>query len=294
MSPARGVSRWVVGVAIAGTVAVACGAFWLSFTTLRDLAVRSGIGAGQAWVWPVIVDGVIVVATVSAVALDGAGRGPRGYAWLLLGAGAAISVCANALHAVVAGGVQVPIPLAAVVASVPPVVLLAITHLTVLLARTGTPRQPDPPERPDPLERPKDQPQVPIDLAGSRAGQGGAPAGVVRAERHRPRAVGPPRGPANVAAALSSPREVAERWRAEGLSVQQIADRLGVHRTTVSRWLSAPARRPTHLDDVTTSVHDPGQEVPGERRAHPPGSSTGDHTTPGAQPDDGRAPIRSA
>lgn len=291
MSAARGVSRWVVGVAIAGTVAVACGAFWLSFTTLRDLAVRSGIGPGQAWVWPVIVDGVIVVATVSAVALDGAGRGPRGYAWLLLGAGAAISVCANALHAVVVGGVQVPVALAAVVASVPPVVLLAITHLTVLLARSGTPRQLDPPERPG---RPNEQPQVPIDLAGSRAGHGGAPARVVPAERHRPRAVGPLPGPARVPAALSSPREVAERWRAEGLSSQQIADRLGVHRTTVSRWLSVPATTPTHLDDDTTLVHDPGQEVSGERRAHPPASRTGDHTTPGAQPDDGGAPIRPA
>ncbi|TXH41647.1 MAG: excisionase, partial [Actinobacteria bacterium] len=34
--------------AVAGTVFIAAGAFWLSFTSLADLAARSGIGAGQA------------------------------------------------------------------------------------------------------------------------------------------------------------------------------------------------------------------------------------------------------
>ena len=47
--------------AAAGTVFIAAGAFWLSFTSLADLAARSGIGAGQAWAWPLIVDGIIVV-----------------------------------------------------------------------------------------------------------------------------------------------------------------------------------------------------------------------------------------
>lgn len=55
------VARWVVGTAIGGTVLIAVGAFWLSFTALTDLAVRAGIPAGQAWVWPLIVDGIIVV-----------------------------------------------------------------------------------------------------------------------------------------------------------------------------------------------------------------------------------------
>lgn len=71
--------RWAVWTAVAGTVFIAIGAFWLSFTSLADLAARSGIGAGQAWAWPLIVDGIIVVATVAVVARvsDGlCGRGP--------------------------------------------------------------------------------------------------------------------------------------------------------------------------------------------------------------------------
>ena len=64
--------RWAVSTAVAGTVFIAVGAFWLSFTSLADLAARSGIGDGQAWAWPLIVDGVIVVSTVAVVALAGA------------------------------------------------------------------------------------------------------------------------------------------------------------------------------------------------------------------------------
>ncbi len=38
-----------VRTAVAGTVFIAIGAFWLSVTALADLAARSGIGTGQAW-----------------------------------------------------------------------------------------------------------------------------------------------------------------------------------------------------------------------------------------------------
>lgn len=64
-------NRCAAMTAVAGTVFIAAGAFWLSFTSLADLARRSGIGAGQAWAWPLIVDGIIVVATVAVVALAG-------------------------------------------------------------------------------------------------------------------------------------------------------------------------------------------------------------------------------
>lgn len=127
--------RWAAATAVAGTVFIAAGAFWLSFTSLADLARRSGIGAGQAWAWPLIVDGIIVVATVAVVAL--AGSGAAWYPWALLIGGAIVSVTANAIHAVVAADADVPSILAASVAAVPPVVLLAITHLTVVLTRSG-------------------------------------------------------------------------------------------------------------------------------------------------------------
>lgn len=129
--------RWAVATAVAGTVFIAAGAFWLSFTSLADLAARSGIGRSQAWAWPLIVDGIIVVATVAVVAL--AGQRSAWYPWALLTGGALVSVTANAIHAVVAADADVPGLLAASVAAVPPVVLLAITHLTVILTRSQTP-----------------------------------------------------------------------------------------------------------------------------------------------------------
>lgn len=128
--------RWAVITSVVGTVFIAAGAFWLSFTALADLARRAGIGAGQAWAWPLIVDGVIVVSTVAVVAL--AGERAAWYPWTLLIGGAAVSVTANALHAIVAADADIPAGLAAAVAAVPPVVLLASTHLTVVLIRTTT------------------------------------------------------------------------------------------------------------------------------------------------------------
>ena len=84
-----------VRTAVAGTVFIAIGAFGLSFTALADFAARSGIGTGQAWAWPLIVDGIIVVATVAIVAL--AGQKAAWYPWALLIGDAVVSVTANAL-----------------------------------------------------------------------------------------------------------------------------------------------------------------------------------------------------
>ena len=77
--------RVAVATAVAGTVFIAAGAFWLSFTALADLAHRSGVDAEQAWAWPLIVDGIIVVSTVAVVAL--AGQRSAWYPWALLAAG---------------------------------------------------------------------------------------------------------------------------------------------------------------------------------------------------------------
>lgn len=146
MSTATNGHRWAIRTAVCGTVSIAVGAFWLSFTSLADLALRSGIGGGQAWAWPLIVDGIIVVATVAVVAL--AGNRAAWYPWALLIGGATVSVTANAIHAVIAADADVPSILAGAVAAVPPVVLLAITHLTVILTRANV----TPPADPSPQE----------------------------------------------------------------------------------------------------------------------------------------------
>lgn len=138
-------SRPILATGIVTTVLIAVGAFILSFASLTDLAVRSGITPSLAWIWPVIIDGLIVAATVAIVALAGHGRRTLAYPWALLGFGAVISTAANSIHAIlavdhVAGGV--PAAVSAVVAAMPPLVLLAITHLTVILVQKSAPAQP--------------------------------------------------------------------------------------------------------------------------------------------------------
>lgn len=195
--------RVAVATAVAGTVFIAAGAFWLSFTALADLARRSGIDAGQAWAWPLIVDGIIVVSTVAVVAL--ARQRSAWYPWVLLAAGALVSVTANAIHAVIAADADVPGLLAASVAAVPPLVLLAITHLTVILTRP--------------------------------ASEAAAPP-LADEERMAPEG-GRPEQPATPAPA--SVRELAVRLRdAEGWSNKAIARHLGVHPSTVGRWFARP------------------------------------------------------
>lgn len=127
------ISRAAVYSALVGTILLAAGAFTLSFAALADLAAMSGVPADLAWIWPLVVDGMVVVSTTSIVALAGHDRRALIYPWTLLGGGAAVSVAANALHAILAADGAVPAIVSALVAAVPPVALLAVTHLSVVL-----------------------------------------------------------------------------------------------------------------------------------------------------------------
>lgn len=239
-----GVSRFVVVLAVTGTILLALGAFWLSFTTLRDLAVLSGIPEGQAWMWPLIVDGVILEATISVVALRDSARTARRFAWLLLGAGAGVSVAANITHAVVAADTRVPALIAALVASVPPLVLLAMTHLTVELTRNTTPT----PTVREPSIQPLTSDQASTATAVDTPPQSEQDAGLEPPEATvaaRPETITAGRP---VAARGGSGRKEDARVRAialdaEGVSKRQIAAQLGVHPTTVGRWVNAPDRQ---------------------------------------------------
>lgn len=235
---AAGVSRFVVVLAVAGTILLALGAFWLSFTTLRNLAVLSGIPAEQAWIWPLIVDGVILEATISVVALRNSARAPRRFAWLLLAAGAGVSVAANITHAVVAADTRVPALISALVASVPPLVLLAMTHLTVELTRNRTPTTstPDTSPRAAPVSTADKAPQERKALT---------PAAQVITLEVTPAGAPLPyvAGNGTVAASREGARAQALTMSKDGVSKRQIAAELGVHPTTVGRWLNAPDRR---------------------------------------------------
>lgn len=266
--------RWAVRTAVAGTVFIAIEAFWLSFTSLADLAARSGIGAGQAWAWPLIVDGIIVVATVAVVAL--AGQKAAWYPWALLIGGAVVSVTANALHAIVAADADVPALLAAAIAAVPPVVLLAITHLTVILTRATSPetqtaiwqtvtQQHD---QPTPGPGPGIEPGAPAALPQADSSNSArvddepptspepepAPTGHVEQPRPEYEPSSPPNpeeeSRSDTPVAGVGRRERAAGLRSEGWSNKQIADELGVHPSTVGRWLTST---PTRSSEPVTS-----------------------------------------
>ena len=246
--------RWAVITAVAGTVFIAAGAFWLSFTALADLAARSGVGGSQAWAWPLIVDGIIVVATVAVVAL--AGQRSAWYPWALLIGGAAVSVTANAIHAVVAADADVPGLLAAAVAAVPPVVLLAITHLTVILTRPQP--APDDPvsgndgESPDMSASVEESGWDGVPVPELRAGQPAEAQTVVALPATMSEATGPVEADESAEpavdprAVLTDRRARAADLRGQGWSNKKIARELGVHPSTVGRWFTA-----AHLPDST-------------------------------------------
>ena len=126
----------------AGVVGLAAGGFTLSFAALRDLATRSGIDPQLAFLWPLIVDGFIVVATAAAFALKRRGRRVTWYPWTALIFFSAISVVGNSIHATDAHGLRVPIPVATIVSSVPAVALLIASHLLVVMIEGRTEKQP--------------------------------------------------------------------------------------------------------------------------------------------------------
>lgn len=222
--------RLAVSTAVAGTVLIALGAFWLSFTALADLARRSGISEDQAWAWPLIVDGIIVVATVSVVAL--AGHRAAWYPWMLLAAGALVSVTANALHAVIAADADVPGLLAAAVAAVPPLVLLAITHLTVILTRPISPNN-FPSTAATTVEFVDE-----ADIDGEQEDAAWRPVPDSRSAATPPStdeapSISPDPGELDR-------RTVAAGLREQGWSNKRIAKHFGVHPSTVGRWLPQP------------------------------------------------------
>lgn len=119
---------------------LALSAFTLSFDALRELAIMAGLRPRLAFLWPLIVDGFIVVATAAAVVMRGRSRKQTWYPWATLVLFASISVIGNALHArSTADTAQVAVTVAAIVSAVPAIALLLASHLFVLVLDTPRP-----------------------------------------------------------------------------------------------------------------------------------------------------------
>ncbi|OZF33216.1 hypothetical protein CH296_11310 [Rhodococcus sp. 14-2496-1d] len=119
----------VLIAAVTIAVLVATGSSVLSFTALADLAANNEVPASLAWIVPLIVDATVLGSTLAVVVLvEG-----KAYAWSLLALSAALSISGNVAHVWNSG------PIAVAIAAVPPVLLLATTHLVVLLAKKSAP-----------------------------------------------------------------------------------------------------------------------------------------------------------
>jgi hypothetical protein len=134
-------NRWSMmltrAVAVAITFGVGAASFTLSFTSLRDLATRGHVPAGEAWLWPVMVDGAILLATLGVVVMAGDPqcRKDRRFFWAVLGGGAVVSIACNAMHAVLPADQPLNEWLRGFLAGVAPVALLVTTHGLTLLTR---------------------------------------------------------------------------------------------------------------------------------------------------------------
>lgn len=94
---------------------LALAAFVLSFDALRHLAAANGVAAGMAWLYPAIIDGAIIIFSLSVLQAS-LNRERTRYPWALVGLFTALSIGLNVLHASTA-------PLPRLLAAVPPIAL---------------------------------------------------------------------------------------------------------------------------------------------------------------------------
>jgi Protein of unknown function (DUF2637) len=155
-------------------------AFTLSYDALHQLALDSRVRPGLAWLWPVVIDGTIVVALLTVLAAKRAAA-RAGYPWALAGLSSAASVAFNIAHAP-------DRPVAWLVFAMAPVALVLTTHLLMQQVswRRPTPGRPAAPApqadlepeqdggaRPAHPHRPGDQP-TPEPASAEQLGKVGA------------------------------------------------------------------------------------------------------------------------
>lgn len=163
MNGGREARMWP-GVTVA--VVLALLAFIISFDALRAVGLACGINAALAWMFPIIIDGSTLAFTWAAWAFKTRRMGTL-YPWLMLVLFSVISLIGNALHAhpVMVNGMLLPDWVPPVIMTVPPVALLATTHMIVLAAGRTFDRQAmaeaASPEPAGPLAVPATRPAVP-------------------------------------------------------------------------------------------------------------------------------------
>lgn len=129
------------------TVGIATVSFVLSFNSLRSLAAMTAWPGWPSWLSPLLLDGLIVLATLGIVSLAPYREQFRNrvFLWSVLGVAALVSVGGNGLHAWLSTDHLVSWMRwgSAGLACVPPVALLATTHILGILWRFDPVPPPD-------------------------------------------------------------------------------------------------------------------------------------------------------
>ncbi|MBF6190567.1 DUF2637 domain-containing protein [Nocardia sp. CDC186] len=210
-------------VALLSLAAVSIAAFFWSAIALHGVAVMSGIDSRLAWGAPVIVDGPIVQAAFSLVALNRREKigvvvpaATRRFFWAELAAAELVSLIGNGVHAWKADGLLLPAPAAAVVAGAAPIAMLAVTH--ALTALMEVPRTP--------------VPQATAPVAAATTGDITAKSGDTEATPADTEAT-----PAEIDATAARDAEILRLHQA-GLSYREIAPIVGLHHGSVGKILA--------------------------------------------------------
>jgi hypothetical protein len=127
------VKDWSIRTATAaGVLLLAVIAFVLSYDALYAVAAQAGIR--HPWLWPLVIDGFMVVASMSVLTHSRAGRSAREtwYPWALVAGFALMSVFFNVAHAP-------GTPLAKIAFAMPPAALVLAFEL---MTRQGRLRRP--------------------------------------------------------------------------------------------------------------------------------------------------------
>lgn len=163
-------------------------AFCISFDALRAVSLASGVNPWLSWMFPLIIDGSTLMFTWATWAFRT--RAMRTwYPWMMLVMFSLFSLAGNALHAhaVPVDGVTLPSWAPAIVMTMPPVALLAATHMLVMAAADTYDRRlaeeaeetvPEPePETPEETGEPAPEPVQPaLEPEGDGPEETGEPA----------------------------------------------------------------------------------------------------------------------
>lgn len=253
------------------TVAIALMAFILSFDALRTLAVACGVQPGLSWMFPLIIDAPVLAFTWATWVFKTRGLG-QAYPWAMLLVFSAVSLVGNALHAhpVETNGLLLPDWGASLLMTMPPVALLATSHMIVRAA-----------SRSFDMDEPEPAAEAVSDVPRDMDDPAPAPKAPVEAELAAEVVEATPVAPPEVPRDTDGPETVSEAPAEAGPEPEPVAK-------AVETAPVAPPEVPRDADDPETASGSPVE--PGAARRHPDVSAPIPVSTPEPEPEPEHTP----